>query len=51
MCWVKLTAIVCIAGLMVYALHLGHNGLLLTAVIAGISSIVGYELHVVKDKG
>jgi len=50
MCWVKLTAIVSVTGLMAYALHLGFNGLILTAVIAAISGIAGYEFHVVKER-
>lgn len=48
--WVKLTAIVCITGLMAYALRLGFNGLILTAVIAVISGIAGYEFHVVRNR-
>jgi hypothetical protein len=42
-------AIMAIVGLELYALHLGHNGICLTASIACISGLGGYNIKKIKD--
>jgi uncharacterized membrane protein len=48
--YIKELGIVSISCLTVYALYLGHNGVIFSAVIAVIAGISGYEIGV-KKKG
>ena len=46
----KNVAIICIALLMAYALCLGFDGVLLAGVLAGIASIAGYNIRLIREK-
>jgi len=47
---VVITAIVCLAGLEAYALHLGINGVLFSGIAVIIGGLAGYKAKTVKDK-
>lgn len=47
---VPIVAILAIAGLEVYALSQGINGVLMGIVIAAIAGLAGYEGKIIKDK-
>jgi len=49
-CYAKYVAISAISVLMGYALHLGHDGVMLTAVIGVISGLAGYEVAKIKGE-
>lgn len=49
--YIKELGIVSISCLTGYALYLGHNGVIFSAVIAVIAGISGYEIGVKKKTG
>jgi len=50
MIWTPIVAIVCIAGLEVFALSQGINGALIGIAIAAIAGLGGYEAKILRDK-
>ena len=47
---ITVTAIGAITAIEMAALSIGMNGILLTAVVAAIAGLGGYEINAVKDK-
>ena len=42
--FIIITALLCITALEIYALHLGHDGVILAGVIAIVAGIAGFEV-------
>ena len=48
--WTPIVAILCITGLIAFALSLGINGVILAGGCTVIAGLGGYEIKVLKDK-